>query len=265
MLGKLLKYEIKATYKIFLILSGIMILLAGINRLFMEMGFFQRAGLNVLSGVVSILYILMIFATSIVIFVLIAQRYYKNLFKDEGYLSLTLPVKASTHVLAKCIVAFIWNAISYLSAIISFFIIIVNEDTIKMINQLFIELRESNEYLGNQVGLLIFEFVISLILSFTVSALMIYFSISVGQLFNKNRIGMAFVTYFIAYIIQLIVTLISLSKAGFSLEGSSLEPLKSLEHFAQVMLPVLILVALVFGVLYFLGSAYILKRRLNLQ
>ena len=265
MLGKLLKYEIKATYKIFLILSGIMILLAGINRLFMEMGFFQRAGLNVLSGAVSILYVLMIFAISIVIFVLVIQRYYKNLFKDEGYLSLTLPVKASTHILAKCIIVFMWNVVSCLSIIISLFIIFLNEDVIEMIKQLFIELREPNEYFGNYAGLLIFEVVFLLMLSSIVATLLIYFSISVGQLFNKNRVGMAFVTYFIAYIIQLIVTPISLSKAGFSLEGSSLEPLKSLEHFAQVMLPVLILVALVFGVLYFLGSAYILKRRLNLQ
>lgn len=257
MLGKLLKYEIKATYKIFLILSGIMILLGGINRLFIKMKFFQWDG--GLVGAVSILQILMIFAIFTVTFVLIIQRYYKNLFKNEGYLSFTLPVKASTHILAKGITAFMWNTVSWLSVIISLFIVTINEDLIEMINQLFIELREPNEYLGNQAGLFIFEVIFIFILSSIVQTLMIYFSISIGQLFNKNKVGMSFVTYFVVYIIQTIITFKSLSIVDFPTESFRIEP------FTQLLFPILILVTLVFGILYFLGSTYILKKRLNLQ
>lgn len=61
MLGKLLKYEIKATGRIFLPIYLALILLAGINRIFIAFQFFpQNQALSLISGFVSLLYILLI-------------------------------------------------------------------------------------------------------------------------------------------------------------------------------------------------------------
>jgi hypothetical protein len=43
---------------------------------------------------------------------LTAIRYYKNFFSDNGYLTFTLPVKRSTHLMSKIINGMLWNAVT---------------------------------------------------------------------------------------------------------------------------------------------------------
>ena len=47
------------------------------------------------------------------------QRYYKNLFTDEGYLTNVLPVSATDHILAKMLVFGAWNILNGLSVLAS--------------------------------------------------------------------------------------------------------------------------------------------------
>ena len=48
MLGKLMKYEFKATSRMLLPINGAMLLFALINRLFMELNFFQTSNISVI-------------------------------------------------------------------------------------------------------------------------------------------------------------------------------------------------------------------------
>ena len=47
-------------------------------------------------------------AAPVATFVVIVRRWYANLFTDEGYLTLTLPVSANEHVASKTIAGFTW-------------------------------------------------------------------------------------------------------------------------------------------------------------
>lgn len=47
MLGKLMKYEFKATSRMLLPINGAMLLFALINRLFMELNFFQTGNMAI--------------------------------------------------------------------------------------------------------------------------------------------------------------------------------------------------------------------------
>ena len=102
MLGKLLKYEIKATARWFLPIYIIIFLFAFINRLINP---FQKVGdtytatveglnfLNFMRGISIFVYFALIVAVIAMTFIIIIQRFYKNLLGDEGYIMFTLPVK----------------------------------------------------------------------------------------------------------------------------------------------------------------------------
>ena len=68
MLRKLLNYEFKATGRIFLLFFIAMVALAGINRLFMEFNLFEQR-LAIIPGITVGLYVMMIFATFVLTFV----------------------------------------------------------------------------------------------------------------------------------------------------------------------------------------------------
>lgn len=50
-------------------------------------------------------------AAPVATFVIIVRRWYANLFTDEGYLTLTLPVSAGAHVASKTIAGFVWMVV----------------------------------------------------------------------------------------------------------------------------------------------------------
>ena len=103
MLGKLMKYEFKATSRMLLPINGAMLLFALINRLFMELNFFQTGNMAIsaLATVMAVMYVMVIIAAFVITLIVIIQRFYKNLLTDEGYLMFTLPVKAHSHITSK--------------------------------------------------------------------------------------------------------------------------------------------------------------------
>ena len=65
-------------------------------------------------------YVLIVIAASVMTQVLMIQRYYKNLFTDEGYLTNVLPVSATDHILSKMLVFGAWSILNALSVLASF-------------------------------------------------------------------------------------------------------------------------------------------------
>ena len=87
MLGKLLKYDFRSMFRVFLPLWGALLAISFINRLTLNS---DRMGLP--GAVLFIAYIGIIFAVMAVTLVLVVQRFYNGLLKSEGYLMFTLPV-----------------------------------------------------------------------------------------------------------------------------------------------------------------------------
>jgi type IV secretory pathway VirB3-like protein len=86
MLGKLLKYEFKATSRIFLPMFGALLIVAAFSRLFMSLSFDVPSVIGVTVSVIMIIGII------VMTFLLTIQRFNKNLLGSEGYLMFTLPV-----------------------------------------------------------------------------------------------------------------------------------------------------------------------------
>lgn len=110
MLGKLIKHEFRASGRTMLPFLGAVLALAVLAGISARMIDTDRdyGLLQVLFGLFIFLFVMGIIAVCVVAFVVMIQRFHKNLLNDEGYISFTLPVTADEHIFSKLIVSFIW-------------------------------------------------------------------------------------------------------------------------------------------------------------
>ena len=183
----------------------------------------------------------LIITMSISTLILIIRRFKGSVYERQGYLTLTLPVSEHQIILAKLLGAFLWSLLSTVVFILSIYIFLVTVDPqiidVYMIRYFF------GHYLDS-IGLSL----ISYIFSTVAGILCIYLSISIGQLFNEYRTALAVVAYIV---IQTILGFITLNlRIDFDYNWTiSFEILKDL----------------ILSVVFYLGTYYILKNKVNLQ
>jgi len=116
MLNKLLKHEFKDTARIIPMFYLISLIFASmvLSAKTLDIDWFRMT--------TSFVLLLLGIAVSIVTFVVIAIRFYKNLYSNEGYLMFTLPVKPHLLLAAKGITAFLWMLLSYGVTVGAFYI-----------------------------------------------------------------------------------------------------------------------------------------------
>lgn len=263
MLGKLLKYEFKATGRMLIPLYAVLIVFAFINKLFLNSSFFgdSMGLLGRLSVTISfIVYIATMVAIFVVTLIIIIQRFYKNLLGDEGYLMNTLPVSALKNVFSKMIVAIAWNIVSYIVAGISIVIMAYKKG---MFSSFFHYLGEFCELGSGEFGinfyLIIFEFILFIIISMILSVVSIYAALSIGHLAKNRRILASFGAFIGLELIMYII----LSCIGDPIvnifEGAS----ASFEVMGVFF--VMILILGIFSAACIFICNYVLKNKLNLE
>ena len=112
MLKKLIKYDLKYGAKIFIVIHALLWIAAIFGRVF----FLDRIDFDApAEQLVSVLvlffsaFVLLFSVVSLATALLIAARFYKNLFTDEGYLTWTLPASPVQQLWAKILSGCIWN------------------------------------------------------------------------------------------------------------------------------------------------------------
>ena len=120
MLRKLLKHEFRATGRIMLPVIGILLATSVAANLSMrylldnDAWFLSMLGILLLTA-----FGFAIGGVFIVSFILMIQRFYKNLLQDEGYVMLTLPVSIHQHIWSKLIVSSVWFIVTALAVILA--------------------------------------------------------------------------------------------------------------------------------------------------
>lgn len=194
MLGKLLKYEVKATSMTFLLLYIVILAFSVCNKAFMSFDF--EWGIIITGMILFTLFM----ALGVITLIVVIQRFNKNLLGDEGYLMFTLPVKTRDLVTSKILVAFMWTILSCIVAVVAFLILAIgNIDwTVNpQVNwqELFtlIEQEVQKEFNMNTISLMI-SLIVAMVGGYAQFILMIYASLSIAQFpkFNKHRIMTAF-------------------------------------------------------------------------
>ena len=266
MLGKLLKYEIKATARTFLPMYALLIVFALINKFFMAV----NADYLKIPQIISMsVFVVIIVGISVMTLLVTIQRFNKNLLSDEGYLSFTLPVKAHSHIDSKMIVSLMWTALSVIVSFVSIFVMAINEETIvqlrKFINEVIPELNK----LGAAGYMIMFEGFIFVIIATLASIITIYAAITIGNMSSKHKLLAGIGAYIGFGVIEQIISSIILTSFGGKVEKyfESLRNYSVPEVLYAVQLILLAFIAfyIIFGVAYYFLTNWMLKKKLNLE
>lgn len=203
--------------------------------------------------------------------VIIVTRFYKNMFSSEGYLTHTLPVTATQHILVKLITAMVFDIFTFISLVIAGVIATLGDvlnEVAKAIGYLYKNIYL--EYVGAHGIFYIIEFILLIIAASAMGILLFYACITAGQLFNKNRVFAAVGIYFGYYIVvEVIETAIIL---GGSVLYEALNIQRIVDIIAKNPLPsvhwiaaALIVLSILLSFAYFFVIRFIIKRKLNLE
>lgn len=184
---------------------------------------------------------------------LIIKRFKGSIYDRQGYLTLTLPVSEHHIITAKLVGAFIWSIVSTAILVISAFIVLTltapdwfaTSDLIP-----FIETHLPQIFLTG----------ISFLLNTISGILCIYLAISIGQLFNEYRTALAVAAYIG---IQIVIGFIELF---FNLSSNFyVNSLVGLNDNFYMGASTSIIEELIFIAIFYLGTYYILRNKVNLQ
>ena len=258
---KLLKYEFRATGRVFLPFFGALIVISVINRILGAI--FDGSGAPYVIGMV--IAVMLMVAVFVVAYVLMIQRFSKNLIGDEGYLMFTLPVSVDAIIFSKMIVSAVWFILNALIVVISIMIMALVD-----IGRVWPFIRDFLNGIFSfgmgAVGITI-QAIIFLILTMFSSVLMFYMCIALSMLFNRRR-GLASVGIYMA----LMTAMQTLGALGIGFLGTDLVGVMfgwignlSEAGIANMMLLGSNLVGIVVsGIMYFV-TRFMLSRKLNLE
>ena len=184
---------------------------------------------------------------------LIIKRFKGSVYDRQGYLTLTLPVSEHHIITAKLIGAFIWSVISTAVLLLCIYIMLLstNSDEVQLSTLLSFV---AEHFTGFSLT------VLSFLLNTISGILCIYLAISIGQLFNEYRTALAVAVYIG---IQIVIGFIELS---FNLSSNFyVNSLVGLNDHFYMGAGIAIVEELIFIAIFYLGTYYILRNKVNLQ
>lgn len=228
MLKKLLKYEYRATYKLYIILYLAVLVLAGLTRILFSLDLKHNVILSVTFGMFTLTIVLSCIGLYFATLIFTLYRFYKNLFTDEGYLMFTLPVTPMKLIISKIIVGMTW----VLSSIIIIFsagaIMLFHTSTMDTINLVW-------DWFGDSIFQMLFDgeitrfilYIINYLIGIFSTVCFIYLAVAFGQvMMPRHKVGGSILSYFIisicTYFISAMVTIVYYIILGIDLNSSKL-------------------------------------------
>ena len=242
MFWNLVRYEFKNVNKWYLALYGAVLAISVLIGAFL--GSLSQS-YNSNNAVYFIFFLVLVFGgLSVTLWIatifLIIRRFKGSVYDRQGYLTLTLPVSEHQIITAKLLGALIWSIISYIVFILSIIIIFSLTPVVKDLPLLY---RFVSPYLG--YGWL---YGLSLLIGSITWILSIYLAISIGQLFNEYRTAMGILAYIVLNIVIGYISFFFRVDDNFNL-----------------LITVDIIKDAILATIYYLGTYYILKNKVNLQ
>ena len=269
MLRKVMKYEFLASGRQFLPAYIAVMGLGILNALLMWAG--NDAAGNVYSalyrptgswafaagGLLMVFYYLIVFATAVLTVILIIRRFYMSLFKDEGYLTNTLPVSTDKLLLGKLLTAICWSIISTIVVTISFIIAMS-----VFFTSPWFELRDL--FFFFDWGWVDFLGLLSSLVSLITTILAFYSALSIGQLAKRRKILLAIGAFFgMSFAFTFINTILALNIGFFNIGNFFFGTSHHSNPTSAVVLSIGI--ALAQGAIHYVIARHILKNKLNLE
>ena len=291
MLGKLLKYELKASARTLLPLYAGTLLIALICGVSMAV---QTSNMNkfhqsMADGVAVTfssfsnpvdgdLYtfigfgMLLVFAFCVAVTVLtimsVVQRFNHGIAGNEGYLMFTLPVKHETLLASKLLGALLWS----LASLLVFFLVgvLIGGPSLFVEREFFDwaffweRVQELFRYYNPMPSMLLTA--VNAVLSLVSVILTIYLSIMIGQMeqFNKYRVAVAVAAFFVIHWIFGLVESLLFGLPGINMMPEGAARVSDLYNGYYFIVGSDCLFTAALCVLCFFGTAWMMKKKLNL-
>lgn len=260
MLGKLLKYEMKAMGRILLPLYLAMVLAACVFAINMRLNMngvakFIVSKFAIITGV---LFGAAVMAVGVVMVIMVIQRFYKNLLGTEGYLMFTLPAKTHELILSKAVSTLLWMLLGAAAgAAAGFAMVSITSnwpEFVRQVQELWLQLSPDKSLSP------IIWMIVLMIVNVLESVIKVYAALAVGHQFHSHRLAGAVLAYFGFGIVELLLSFIAnklhLFPTGFL--SSTTFPGVEVAQFGTLF-------AVIGLVVYGLLCWYLLDRRLNLE
>ena len=281
MLGKLIKYEFRATGRTLGPLYGALLALTLIVKFQIVYSSNRGQGLipsehlgQIIGVMTTLLYVAIIAAIFVMTLILLIQRFYKNLLGAEGYLMFTLPVSVNQLIVSKLVVALVWTLVSGIAAILS--ICILGMDSYAWAN-LFSALQrylpEVWRVLGGHGILLTVEILLLMVVSTLQSILHIYAAIALGHLAKRRRglasvggyIGLSAASTMVMQVIGMVLVWVFHHHEVQIWWNTVTRGFMGGVQLTESILLALLLACALFGAAFYAITHVILHRRLNLE
>lgn len=275
MLGKLIKNEFKATYKMFGMLFGSLIVLTLLTRFCVYIPF-DNIVFDIMTSLLTVIYVVAIVCMAIFSFVLVIKRFYQNMLNDQGYLSHTLPVKMWQQITAKTITYVVWIIASLLMMLLSLFLYFVGKSNFTEYMNKFIKIS-AEVFSYPKLTVVIVSFGILVIMQLFVNILNVFAAFSLGQIFTKHKVLGSIVFYFVlnyamSFIVSAVMLLMPDLTDKINIIGETIDSAKTINEavnafYAPTIMYLIIMMVLevVLGVIYFAITNYMLSKKLNLE
>lgn len=276
MLGKLLKYEMKASARTLLplyigtlvaaVICGVQMamMIGSVNGddVWFHVGAYR--GNNLFSLFMFLLFLGLCVAIMVLTAMIVIQRFNKNLIGDEGYLMFTLPVTHVQLLSSKLIAGLLWVLIG--TVIMSLSGLLIGLPTVLLhldqLSALWNEIVYTLDYWSDLIPY-VFSTALNGVVSIVAFILLVYLSIMVGQMeqFNKHRVAISVVLFFLINWAFGLVESLLFSAVGLDLYQSL--TIEGAQAYNWMMWSDIVFTA-VQCVLCFAGIVWLMKRKLNL-
>ena len=286
MLKKLIKYDFRSCWKKFRLLWAALLGLAVITGILVG-----RAGLGLFgsqgkaatpnaaaAGTVSTIVFSCFMCAAVVVAVMyVCDEFYNGLLGSRGYLMFSLPVKTSSLILSKGIVAVLMETISCLTAVLSIFLMAAFVDPGNMADVIrkIWQAITTGDLLAHAPGglwLFLLECVILFIFTAALFNAEIHAAISLGHLAKKNRSAWALIIYFG---LSALGTLIPIKLSDWGVAGSISKGIMRISAKSTLFRPdmtesILFVLIIILGeaaatLVFYFVEKYVLEHKLNLE
>ena len=263
MLGKLIKHELRATGRVMLPLflalwaSAVManVSVRVLNRT-------DSTPLHTLGALFMIIFFVAIIAVVVMTFVVMVQRFHRNLLGDQGYLMFTLPVSVHSLIWSKIIVSAVWFVFTGLAEVLAVVIAAFNVEyvtgAIDFFRGVFSNITTYYALHGTAIFL---ETLAVIFLACAATCLMFYAAMSIGYSFSNHKALLSVVFYFVLYFAMQfagVLVMLVVNAPGISIKISSA---MTAVHLVMGLAAVCELIC---GAVFYIITSLMLKKRLNL-
>ena len=260
MLGKVLKYDLKALCRYLIPLYAV---LFGLGIMIRLLGFFDNVSIIAIICGLMIVALVVLSCLSFVVNGIFSVKYYlENLFKDEGYLTHTLPVKKGTLLFSKVLASLVTFSMTALVLIISLIVAFYQKglfvDVVKVLNL-------------SIYGMTVYEFLLFMIvygiIGYVATILMVYAAIAIGYSRSSNKLVSSVVWGLIFYFVMeflylgLLGIIMIINPTFISNLDNSVFMMKDLITFFSIFM---VFTALIGGVYYYISYRF-MDKKLNLE